>query len=161
MSWMLRRATVASLLALVIAVPVSGQEATPSPTTLPSGDPTTVLAPGMCPTDHRVVALEGSGQAAVPPERVVTPSPPVTSAPTPKPATSAARHAPATSSLADLGGSWSKLPRSPFAAVNAVALWAGDLMVAIDPEPAAAAPPTIPPSIAGRSTSPSPVRRRP
>ena len=110
----------------------------------PSPPPSTTAAAGMCPAGHVVATTP------VPPGD--TPSPDATVAPLLKgspPSDRVPKHPMLETVPTDLslGGTWSKLPRSPFAALNPVALWVGDLMVTIDPD-------------SGRTATYDPVMRR-
>jgi hypothetical protein len=75
---------------------------------------------GLCPADHTVPASPSAASGST-----LEPSSPPSAKRPPEPADAPSRP--------KLGGTWRELPRSPFAAVRPLAVWAADRMVAIDP----------------------------
>jgi hypothetical protein len=85
--------------------------------------------PGLCPADHPLPV--GSPSASSTRTTRTDPGSRVAPASRPRP----------------LGGAWTKLPRSPFAATNPLAVWAGERMVVMEPDQ-------------GRTATYDPARRR-
>ena len=122
-----RELIVVAVVATLLTLGPSAMAAQPTPVLASVASPTAK----MCPADHVIPTADAKSEARPAATAAHTPEPtPETAAfPSPGPGLKVPPPAP----LTNLGGSWSKLPRSPFAAVTAVAVWAGDRMVAIDP----------------------------
>ena len=93
----------------------------------PTPQPSASIGAGLCPAGHVVVTTPDTPDASpdATAAAVLKGSPPSDGEPS----------APLTEAMPtdiSLGGTWSKLPRSPFAAVDPVAVWAEDQLVAMD-----------------------------
>lgn len=120
----LSRAVLATTTVALLAFtgsPTSAAESSPLPAT--------TVSSGSCPAGHVVATTSVAREATPSPDATAAP---VLKGPPPSDGVATAPTPEATPTDISLGGGWSKLPRSPFAAVDPVAVWADDQLVVVD-----------------------------